>query len=71
MYKKGLIEAFSEKLFNFMLFSFGYLVLFHPTPLRLHTFVAMHSIKAGFHFGEFGRATKRWAIRACAARNPS
>ena len=27
------------------------------------------SVKAGFHFGEFGsrRATKGWAIRACAA----
>ena len=29
------------------------------------------SVKAGFHFGEFGRATKRWVIRPCAARNPS
>ena len=29
------------------------------------------TVKAGFHFGEFGRAIKGWAIRACAARNPS
>ena len=29
------------------------------------------SNKAGFHFGEFGRATKRRTIWAFAARNPS
>ena len=27
--------------------------------------------KAGFHFGEFGRATKQWDIWACVARNLS
>ena len=43
MCNKGLIEAFGDKLFNFMLFSFGYLVLYHPTPLRSHTFDAMQS----------------------------
>ena len=41
---KGLNEAFGEKLFSFMLISFRYLVLSHPTPLRLHDFTAMHSI---------------------------
>ena len=44
MCNKGLNEAFGEKLFNFMLFSFRYLVLCQPTPLRSHAFVAMHSI---------------------------
>ena len=37
-------EAFGEKLFNVLLFNFRYLVLCHPTPLRSHVFVAMHSI---------------------------
>ena len=32
MCNKGLDEAFGEKLFNFMLFSLGYLVICHPTP---------------------------------------
>ena len=32
MCNKGLDEAFGEKLFNFMLFSKGYLVICHPTP---------------------------------------
>ena len=32
MYNKGWNEAFGEKLFNFMLFTFGYLVIYHPTP---------------------------------------
>ena len=44
MCNKGLNEGFGEKLFNFMLFSFQYSVLCHPTPLRSHAFVAMHSI---------------------------
>ena len=44
MCNKGLIEAFGDKLFNFILFSFGYLVLYHPTPLPPHAFVAMQSI---------------------------
>ena len=39
-------------LFNFLhAVSFGYLVLFHPTPpLRLHAFVAMHSIMIALGF---------------------
>ena len=41
---KGLIEALWKKLFNFKLLSFGYLVRFHPTPLRLQEVLAMHSI---------------------------
>ena len=44
MCNKGLDEAFGEKTFNFMLFSLGYLVICHPTPLRSHAFVAMQSI---------------------------
>ena len=44
MCNKGLKEAFGEKLFNFMLFSFRYLVLCHPIFLRSHAFVAMQSI---------------------------
>ena len=32
MCNKGLNEAFGEKLFNFMLFSFGYLVICYSTP---------------------------------------
>ena len=44
MCNKGLNEAFGEKLFNFMLFSLGYLVIYHPTPLRSHLLVAMQSI---------------------------
>ena len=38
MCNKGLNEAFGEKLFNFILFSFGYLVIYHPNPLRSHAF---------------------------------
>ena len=44
MCNKGLNEAFGEKLFNFMLFNMGYLVICHPTPLRFHAFVAMQSV---------------------------
>ena len=29
----------------------------------------LRRLKVGFHFGEFGRTTKRWPIRACAAPN--
>ena len=36
----------------------------------LRTF-AISGLEASFHFGEFSRATKWWAIWACAARNPS
>ena len=44
---------------------------------KFWAFSASHSyekavlIKVGFHFGEFGRSTNRWAIRACAARKQS
>ena len=41
---KGLIEAISKTLFNFMLLSFRYLVLFYHTALSLKEIVAMHSI---------------------------
>ena len=44
MCNKGSNEAFGEKLFNFLLFNFQYLVLSHPIPLRLQEIVAMHSI---------------------------
>ena len=48
MYNESLNKAFGEKLFNFMLFTFGYLVFCHPTqpppPLCSHAFDAMQSI---------------------------
>ena len=46
----GLNEAFGEKLFNFMLFSFRYLVLCQPTPLRSYALVAMQSIMLAMGF---------------------
>ena len=45
MCNKDLSEAFGEKLFNSILFSFRYLVLCHPSPpLCSHAFVAMQTI---------------------------
>ena len=44
MCNKGLNGAFGEKILIFILFSFRYLVLCQPTPLRSHAFVSMHSI---------------------------
>ena len=44
MCNKGLNEAFGETLFKFMLFTFRYLVLSHPTPLRSHAFDVMQAI---------------------------
>ena len=44
MCNMSLNEAFQEKLLNFMLFTFRYLVICHPTSLRSHAFVAMQSI---------------------------
>ena len=41
---KGWNKAFGEKLFNFMLLSFRYFLLCHPTRLRSQAFVAMQSI---------------------------
>ena len=61
MCNKGLNEAFGEKLFNFILFSFGYLVIYHPTPLRSHAFVAMQSIM--LEMGSVGQAKLACAIR--------
>ena len=62
MCNKGLNEAFGEKLFNFMLFSKGYLVTCHPTPLRSHAFVAMQSIM--FEMGSVDQGKLACAIRA-------
>ena len=62
MCNKGLNEAFGEKLFNFMLFSLGYLVICHPTPLRSHAFVAMQSIM--FEMGSVDQGKLACAIRA-------
>ena len=61
---KGLNEAFGEKLFNFMLFTFGYLVFCHPTPppLRSHAFDAMQSIM--LEMGSVGQGELACAIRA-------
>ena len=44
MCNNGLNEAFGEKLFNFLLFNFRYLVLFHPTTPHSQKVVAMHYI---------------------------
>ena len=62
MCNKGLNEAFGEKLFNFMLFTFGYLVLCHPTRLRSHAFVAMQSIM--LEMVSVGQGELACAIRA-------
>ena len=59
---KGLIEAFLKKLFNFIVFSFGYLVIYHPTPLGSHAFVAMQSIMV--EMGFVGQGKLACAIRA-------
>ena len=61
MCNKGLNEAFGEKLFNFMLFSFRYSALCHPTPLHSHVFVAMHSIMISL--GSVGQKKLASAIR--------
>ena len=50
MQYKGLVEAFGGKLFNFLTLNFGYLVLFHPTPLRFRKIVTVHSIMLGMGF---------------------
>ena len=55
-------EAFGEKLFNFMLFNLGYLVICHPIPLRPHAFVAMQSIM--LEMGSVGQGKLACAIRA-------
>ena len=64
MCNKGLNEAYGENLFNFMLLSFGYLVIYHPTPppLRLHAFVAMQSIM--LEMESVGQGKLACAIRA-------
>ena len=62
MCNKGLNEGFGEKLSNFMLFTFGYLVLYHPTPLRSHAFVAMQSIM--LVMGSVGQGKLACAIKA-------
>ena len=62
MCNKGLNEAFGEKLFNFMLFNLGYLVICHPTPLRSYAFFAMHSVM--LEMGYVGQGKLACAIRA-------
>ena len=59
---KSLNEAFGENLFNFMLFTFGYLVSCHPTPLHSHAFVAMQSIM--LEMGSVDQGKLACAIRA-------
>ena len=44
--------------------------MFEKLIWKLDILLVQTSVEAGFHFGEFGRATKRCAIRECAARNP-
>ena len=62
MCNKSLNEAFEEKLFNFMMFTFRYLVFCHATPLRSHAFVAMQSIM--LEMGSVGQEELACAIRA-------
>ena len=62
MCNKSLNEAFGENLFNSMLFTFGYLVICHPIPLRSHAFVAMQSII--LEMGSVGQGKLACAIRA-------
>ena len=47
---------------TFVLFSLGYLVICHPTPLRSHAFVAMQSIM--FEMGSVDQGKLACAIRA-------
>ena len=62
MCNKSSNEGIGEKLFNFMLFTFRYLVLCHPTPLRSHAFDAMQSIM--LEMGSVGQGKLACAIRA-------
>ena len=62
MCNKGLNEAFGEKLFKFMLFSFRYLVFCHPTPLCSHAFGALQSIM--LEMRSVGQGELAGAIRA-------
>ena len=62
MCNKVLNEAFGEKLFNFILFSLGFLVICHPIPVRSHAFVAMQSIM--LEMGFVGQVKLAGAIRA-------
>ena len=65
MYNESLNKAFGEKLFNFMLFTFGSLVFCHPTqppPLCSHAFDAMQSIM--LEMGSVGQGELPCAIRA-------
>ena len=62
MCNKGLKEAFGDKLFNFMLLTFGYLVFCHPTPLCSHAFDEMQSIM--LEMRSVGQGELAGAIRA-------
>ena len=62
MCNESLNEAFGENLFNFMLFTFGYLVLCYPTPLCSHAFDAMQSIM--LEMRSVGQGELAGAIRA-------
>ena len=61
MFNKGSNEAFGEKSFNFMQFSFRYFVLCHPTPLRSLACVAMQSIVLAMR--SVGQMKLAYAIR--------
>ena len=62
MCNESLNEAFGEKLFNFMLFTFGYLVLCYPTPLRSHAFDSMQAIM--LEMGSVGQGELACTMRA-------
>ena len=62
MCNKGLTEEFGEKLFKFMLFTFRYLVLCHPTPFRSPAFDVMQLIM--LEMGSVGQGELACAIRA-------
>ena len=71
-----------RKVIIYWVCGYMYSVIFLLTEIIFSVYVNMQDvgrsgslcalyIKAGFHFGEFGHTTKRWAIWACAAPNPS
>ena len=62
MCNKGLNESFGETLFNFILLKLGSFDIYHPTSLRSHAFVAMHSIM--LEMGSVGQREPACATRA-------
>ena len=61
-----LFLAIVQKIYSNM-----YMLLVSAVPAikTLQNWTPTICFKAGFHFGEFGRTTKRWAIRACSSKS--